>query len=129
MSYDKKQMLEQAEANADELYALFFGYSDVQPIVQRICAHLRTKNLNARYTAILDKILNKNDRIPKLAIVIFAIWLCPELKLGENAQPRRFEPFQKDIHRICMNMLEGRHLSVQDFVTHALTDYLVTPRK
>ena len=129
MNYDEKERIEKRNAEEDELYAAFYGHSDIQPIVQRIYAHLQQYNLEPRYMAVLDNVLQKHDRIPKLALIVFAIWLCPSLELGKNSQPRRFEPFYKNIKAICMNILEGRSLSVQEFVRDALTDYLVTPKE
>ena len=101
MSYDQKQVIEQREADEDELYALFYGYADIQPMVNKICNHMLTLDLNSRYKTIIENVMNKNDRIPKLATIIFAIWLFPELRLGSNAQPRRFEPFERNIQSIC----------------------------
>ena len=129
MNYDEKEMIEKRNAEEDELFAAFYGHSDIQPLVERIHAHLQQFNLEPRYSSVLDKVLNKHDRIPKLALIVFAIWLCPSLELGKNSQPRRFEPFHKNIKEICMNILEGRSLSVQEFVRDALTDYLVTPKE
>ena len=129
MNYDQKDLMEQRNADEDELYAIFYGHRDIQPVVEKICTHLQTLDLGDRYTKIIQDVQHKHDRIPKLAIIIFGIWLCPTLKLGENAQPRRFEPFQKNIQTICMDILEGRALSVQEFVNNALTDYLVTPKE
>ena len=129
MSYDAKEKSEKRNAEEDELFAAFYGHSDIQPLVERICEHLRQCNLEERYLTVLDKVRTKHDRMPKLALIVFAIWLCPSLELGKNSQPRRFEPFQKNIKAICMNILEGRSLSVQEFVRDALTDYLVTPKE
>ena len=128
MSFDAKQLLEQREAEEDELYAIFFGYKDIQPCVEKVCTHLLQHNIEERYRKIIDNVRTKHDRMPKLALILFAIWLCPSLKLGENAQPRRFEPFQLGIQGICMNILKGKFLSLQDFVTNAITDYIVTPK-
>lgn len=129
MSYDDKNAMQQRDAEEDELFAAFYGYSDPQPLAERVCNHLKQLDLEPRYKTVLNQVLTKHDRIPKLAIIVFAIWLCPSLNLGARAQPRRFEPFQKNIKNICMEILEGRALSVQEFVNNALTDYLVTPKQ
>lgn len=128
MSFAEKDLLEQREADEDELYAIFFGHKDIEPMVRRVSDHLATLQLPPRYQDIIQKISQKNDRYPKLAIILFGIWLCPELKLGENAQPRRFEPFQEGLQDICLRMLRGEMLCLQDFVCNALTDYIVTPK-
>ena len=128
MAFDNKHELEQREAQEDELYGIFFGYNDASPLVEKICNHLLQQPLEERYKKIIETVRTRNDRIPKLAIILFAIWLCPELEIGKNAQPRRFEPFQQGIQSICMNILKGKFLSVQEFVTNALTDYVVTPK-
>lgn len=128
MSFAEKDLLEQREAEEDELYAIFFGHKDVQPMVEKICSHLSTLQLPDRYQQIVNKIVEKHDRMPKLAIILFGIWLCPELKIGENAQPRRFEPFEAGIQKMCMKILKGEMLSLQDFVCNTLTDYIVTPK-
>ena len=128
MSFDDKERLEHREAEEDDIYAIFFGYKDIQPTVVKIAAHLRTVLTEQRYLNIVNKVETEHDRLPKLALVIFAIWLCPELKLGENAQPRRFEPFVQGVQKMCMNILEGRMLSLQEFVGNTVTDYIVTPK-
>lgn len=128
MSFDDKERLEQREAEEDDIYAIFFGHDDVQPFVTRIAAHLRTILTEQRYLDIVNKVETEHDRFPKLALVIFAIWLCPELELGKNAQPRRFEPFLQGVQKMCMNILEGRMLSLQEFVGNTVTDYVVTPK-
>ena len=127
MSFDDKERLEHREADEDDIYAIFFGYKDIQPTVVKIAAHLRNVLTEQRYLNIVNKVESEHDRLPKIALVIFAIWLCPELNLGENAQPRRFEPFVKGIQKMCMNILEGRMLSLQEFVGNTVTDYIVTP--
>ena len=128
MSFDDKERLEQREAEEDDIYAIFFGYKDIQPMVVKITAHLRTVLTEQRYLDIVNKVETEHDRLPKLALIIFAIWLCPELNLGANAQPRRFEPFLKGVQKMCMNILEGRMLSLQEFVGNTVTDYIVTPK-
>ena len=128
MSFDRKEILEHNNAKQDELFAAFYGYSDLNHIVDKICNHMHTLNLGERYDAIVENIQTKNKRTPKLAIIVFAIWLFPGLNLGANALPRRFEPFQANIKSICMEILVGKSLSLQEFVQNALTDYLVTPK-
>ena len=128
MSFDEKERLEQREAEEDDIYAIFFGYKDIQPTIVKIASHLRTVLTEQRYLNIVNKVETQHDRIPKLALVIFAIWLCPELKLGEHAQPRRFEPFLQGVQKMFMNILEGRMLSLQEFVGNTITDYIVTPK-
>ena len=128
MSFAEKDLLEQREAEEDELYAIFFGHRDIQPMVEKICNHLKTFQLPKRYEDIVKNVMEKHDRMPKLAIILFAIWLCPELDLGKNAQPRRFEPFESGIQKLCMKVLKGEMLSLQDFVCNTLTDYIVTPK-
>lgn len=128
MSFDEKERLEQREAAEDDIYAIFFGYKDIQPMISKIAVHLRSVLTEPRYLDIVNKVESEHDRLPKLALVIFAIWLCPELKLGANAQPRRFEPFLQGVQKMCMNILEGRMLSLQEFVGNTITDYIVTPK-
>lgn len=128
MSFAEKDLLEQREAEEDELYSVFFGHQDIQPMVDKVCNHLLSVQLSNRYKEVVTKVMEKHDRIPKLAIVLFGIWLCPELNLGKNAQPRRFEPFEAKIQEICMRILKGELLSLQDFVCNTLTDYIVTPK-
>jgi hypothetical protein len=129
MSFDRKEILEHQNAKDDELFAAFYGYSDISYLVDKICNHMYSLNLGERYDTIVSNIQTKNKRTPKLAIIVFAIWLFPNLKLGENALPRRFEPFQENIKSICMELLEGKSLSLQEFVKDALTDYIVTPKQ
>lgn len=128
MSYDEKERLEQREADEDDIYAVFFGYKDIQPMVVKIARYLRTVLTEERYLNVVNRVEKDHDRMPKIALVIFAIWLCPELKLGANAQPRRFEPFVQGVQKMCMNILEGRMLSLQEFVGTTVTDYIVTPK-
>jgi 3-methyladenine DNA glycosylase/8-oxoguanine DNA glycosylase len=128
MAFDQKHELEEREAQEDELYAIFMGYTNADPIVEHICTHLEQQPLEQRYKNVIQKVRQTQKRIPKLAIILFAIWLCPELKIGKSAQPRRFEPFEAGIQAICMNILKGKFLSLQEFVTNAVTDYIVTPK-
>ena len=128
MSFDDKERLEHREAEEDDIYAIFFGYKDIQPTIVKIASHLRSVLSEERYLNIVNKVEVEHDRLPKLALMIFAMWLCPELKLGKDAQPRRFEPFVKGIQKMCMNILEGRMLSLQEFVGNTVTDYIVTPK-
>lgn len=128
MSFDNKEMMEHQNAEDDDLFAAFYGYSDLNPMVEKICSHMYTLKLGERYDRVITDILTKNKRTPKLAIIVFAIWLLPKLNIGKNALPRRFEPFQENIKSICMGILEGRSLSIQEFVNNALTDYIVTPK-
>ena len=128
MAFDKKHELEEREAAEDDLYGIFMGYNNIEPMVEKVCNHFAEQPLEPRYKKIIESVRTTTRRIPKLAIIIFAIWLCPELELGKNAQPRRFEPFETGIQNICMDILKGKFLSVQEFVTNAVTDYIVTPR-
>jgi len=128
MAFNRKHDLEEREAEEDELYGIFMGYKNIDPLVERICNHFSEQALEPRYKKVIENVRNSTHRIPKIAIIIFAIWLCPELELGKNAQPRRFEPFEQGIQGICMDILKGKFLSVQEFVTNAVTDYLVTPK-
>lgn len=128
MAFDQKHELEEREAQEDELYGMFMGYSNLDVLVEKICNHFEQQPLEQRYKKVIKKVRETQHRIPKLAIILFAIWLCPELEIGKKAQPRRFEPFEAGIQAICMNILKGKFLSVQEFVTNAITDYLVTPK-
>jgi len=128
MSFDDKERLEHREASEDDIYAIFFGYKDIQPYVTKVVTHMRQVLTEKRYLDIINKVESGHDRLPKIALIIFAIWLCPELNLGENAQPRRFEPFAQGVQKMCMNILEGRMLSLQEFVGNTVTDYIVTPK-
>ena len=128
MSFNDKERLEQREAEEDELYGIFYGYTDIQPVVVKVYTHLMALGLEERYKQVIQSVLDRHDRVPKLALILFAIWLCPELDLGKDAQPRRFEPFQRGIQRMCMDMLEGKMLSLQEFVGNTVTDYMVTPK-
>jgi len=128
MAFDRKHDLEERESEEDEIYGIFMGYKNVDPLVEQICDHFAQQPLEPRYKKVIEKVRTTTSRIPKLAIILFGIWLCPELELGKNAQPRRFEPFEAGIQVICMNILKGKFLSVQEFVVNAVTDYLVTPK-
>lgn len=128
MAFDKKHALEQREAQEDALYGMFMGYTDLTPLVEKICSHLMQQNLEPRYKKIIEQVRTTKHRVAKLAIILFAIWLCPELEIGKHAQPRRFEPFEAGIQNICMHILKGKFLSVPEFVVNAVTDYLVTPK-
>ena len=128
MAFNRKHELEEREAQEDEIYGMFMGYNDLDAVLDKICNHFAKEPLEPRYKKVIENVRTTSHRIPKLAIILFAIWLCPELDLGKNAQPRRFEPFEQGIQAICMNILKGKFLSVQEFVTNAITDYLVTPK-
>jgi len=117
------------EADEDSLYSLFFGYTDLQPTLLRIKLRIEQLNLGARYNKIVEKTLQTSHRAPKLGLILFAMWLLPDLKLEEGSQPSRSEPFLAGLHAACMNILEGRMLSLQQFVRTTITDYLVNPRR
>ena len=42
MSFDEKERLEQRESEEDDIYAIFFGFKDIQPYVERIRDHLQS---------------------------------------------------------------------------------------
>ena len=128
MSFNEKEAMEQREADEDILYAIFFGHKPLQPYIQKIHQHIMAMPLETRYKDVLDNVFNTHDRMPKIAMILFALWLCPELKLEEGSNPMRSEPFLAKIQRACMQMLEGKHLSLQEFVVHTVTDYIVTPK-
>ena len=128
MAFDQKHEMEEREAQEDELYGMFMGYNDLDPLVEKICIYFEEQPLEPRYKKIIQQVRETQHRMPKLALILFAIWLCPELEIGKAAQPRRFEPFEAGIQTICMNILKGKFLSIQEFVTNSITDYLVTPR-
>lgn len=128
MSFNRKEAMEQREADEDNLYAMFFGHKPLQPHVEKIYQHVINLPLEKRYKDVLDKVFSTHDRMPKLAVILFALWLCPELKLEEGSNPMRYEPFLEKIQRACMHMLEGKHISLQEFVIETVTDYIVTPK-
>ena len=128
MSFSAKEAMHQQEADEDHLYAIFFGHASMQPDIDAIYEHLMKLKLEKRYEDVLIKVQASHNRMPKLAMILFALWLCPELKLEKGSNPMRSEPFLANIQRACMEMLEGKHLSLQDFVTNTLTDYIVTPK-
>jgi hypothetical protein len=128
MSFSAKEAMHQQQADEDHLYAIFFGHASMQPDIEKIYTHLMKLPLEKRYKDVLDKLHTSHNRMPKLAMILFALWLCPELKLEKGSNPAKAEPFLANIQRTCMDMLKGRHLSLQDFVVHTLTDYIVTPK-
>ena len=128
MSFTAKEAMHQREADEDHLYAMFFGHATMQPDIEKIYAHLMKLPLEKRYKDVLNKVRATHNRMPKLAMILFALWLCPELNLEKGSNPMRSEPFVANIQRACMDMLKGKHLSLQDFVVHTLTDYIVTPK-
>ena len=128
MSFTEKETMEQQEADEDLLYAMFFGHKPLQPHIEKIYQHLSAIPLEQRYKDVLDNVLKTHSRMPKICMILFAMWLCPELKLEEGSNPMRYEPFLAKIQRACMGMLEGKHLSLQDFVVDTVTDYIVTPK-
>lgn len=127
--YDKMSLITQREADEDKLYSVFFGHEPIQPMIEKICDYMMSLNLPSRYSTVVEKVRHTNARDPKIAMIMFAMWLCPELNLQEGSQPRRSEPFMENIERICLDLLKGKHLSVQEFVDHAVTDYLTTPKR
>lgn len=123
------EQITQREAEEDKLYSVFFGHEPIQPVIDKICDYLNALNLPPRYNRVVEKVRYTHSRDPKIAIILFALWLCPELKLHEGSQPRRCEPFMEKIERCCVSLLKGLHLSVQEFVDHAVTDYITTPKR
>lgn len=121
-------MITQREAEEDKLYSIFFGHEPLQPVIEKICDHICALQLPRRYSTVVEKVRATNSREPKLAMILFALWLFPELEIEKGSQPRRYEPFMDKIERTCVDLLKGKHLSVQEFVDHAVTDYIVTPK-
>ena len=128
MSFSAKEAMHQQQADEDHLYAIFFGHASMQSDIEKIYAHLMKLPLDKRYKDVLNKVRSSHSRMPKLAMILFALWLCPELKLEKGSNPAQAEPFLANIQCTCMDMLKGRHLSLQEFVVHTLTDYIVTPK-
>jgi len=124
--YDKRQQLRQQQMDDDPLLKVMYGMQDVD--IERILAHVRTYNLTETEQSALDKMQQDSDAAPKLFLLIFAMWLAPELGLTEGALPRRCEPFVKSLPTLCMDMLEGRIVSLQSFVNRAVADYIMGPR-
>jgi len=124
--YDQRQQLRQREMDEDPLLALMYGMRDVD--VDKIAAHVKQYTLTARELATLERVTKDHHPEPRLFLQIFAMWLAPELQLAEGALPRRFEPFEQALQKMCMDMLEGRFLSLQEFVHHSVGEYVMGPR-
>lgn len=124
--YDQRQQLRQREMDEDPLLALMYGMRDVD--MDKIAAHVKKYKLTARELAILERVVKDHHTEPRLFMQMFGMWLAPELNLAEGALPRRFEPFEKALQSMCMGMLEGRFLSLQEFVHHCVGEYVMGPR-
>ena len=126
--YDRKMLMDQREAEEDPIYALFFGSSPIQPVIQRICDYVDTLGLSERFLKIISYVRTTQKRIPKLAFILFVMWLFPEQVVEiSKAQPRRIEPFMDHMETVCLNMLQGKYTNLTTWVGHTITDYLVTP--
>jgi len=103
-----------------------YGTTDVD--MEKIAKHVKKYNLTATERATLERVCKDHRTEPRLFMQMFAMWLAPELNLAEGALPRRFEPFQQALEPMCMDMLEGRIVSLQQFVHHAVGEYVMGPR-
>ena len=110
----------------DQLLKIMYGMEDVD--VGRILEHLKRYELTDTETQALDKLKRDPDPTPKLFLMLFALWLAPELGFKNGALPRRFEPFEKALPKLCMDMLEGRIVTLQAFVNRGVSDYSMGPR-
>ncbi len=124
--YDRRQQLRQRETDEDPLLATMYGTADVD--MDKISNHVKQYNLTATERATLERVCKDHRAEPRLFMQMFAMWLAPELNLAEGALPRRFEPFQQALEPMCMDMLEGRIVSLQQFVHHAVGEYVMGPR-
>lgn len=124
--YDHRQQLRQRETDEDSLLSLMYGVTDVD--IDKIAEHIRTFNLTASERATLDRVCQDHRSEPKLFLLIFGLWLAPHLKLAGEALPRRFEPFQQALETMCTDMLEGRIVSLQEFVHTAVSEYVMGPK-
>jgi hypothetical protein len=124
--YDRRQQLRQRETDEDPLLAIMYGTADVD--MDKIAAHVSTYNLTDTERATLERVRKDHRAEPRLFMQMFAMWLAPQLGLAEGALPRRFEPFQQALGSMCMDMLEGRIVSLQKFVHHAVGEYVMGPR-
>ena len=125
-AYDRRQQLRQREMDEDALLKTLYGMQDVD--MQTIAAHVRTYTLSDTEKAILERAENDHRSEPRLFMLMFALWLAPHLNLAEGALPRRFEPFQQALPNLCMDMLEGRVVSLQQFVRQAAAEYVMGPK-
>lgn len=124
--YDKRQQIRQQQMDDDPLLKVMYGMQDVD--VAGIVAHVKTYNLTVTEQQSLEKVLTDSDAVPRLFLLFFAMWLAPELDLKAGALPRRYEPFEKALPKLCMDMLEGRIVTLQGFVNRAVADYIMGPR-
>lgn len=125
--YDRRQQLRQRETDEDPLLAMMYGVEDVN--MQTIAEHVSKFNLTDTERDTLQRVCNDTRAEPRLFMLFFALWLAPELDLAKGALPRRFEPFQQALKPLCMDMLEGRIVSLQQFVRQTIGDYLMGPRE
>mgnify|MGYP001257813500 FL=1 len=98
--YDRRQQLRQRETDEDPLLALMYGVKDVD--IDKIAEHVNTYNLTDTERATLQRVCQDQRAEPRLFMMIFALWLAPQLNLAEGALPRRFEPFQQALKPLCM---------------------------
>ena len=128
--YDRKMAMDQRETDEDPLYALFMRPEQMNTVIERVTDAVRLKvRLKERFLNILTYVNDTTNRIPKLAFILYTLWLFPELYPElEASQPRRSEPFMKYLERACLEMLQGRSTNLQAWVGNTITDYIVTPR-
>ena len=122
--------MDQREMEEDPLYALFMGHRPINEVLDRVITGIKCRvEMNERFIKILDYTRETTNRIPKLALVLYTLWLFPDLYPElEDAQPRRCEPFMKYLERACLEILQGRCTNLQTWVGNTITDYIVTPR-
>ena len=77
MAFDRKHDLEERESEEDEIYGIFMGYKNVDPLVEQICDHFAQQPLEPRYKKVIEK--RPHDHavaFPNWQSFSLAIWLC-----------------------------------------------------
>ena len=126
--WERSEMQKKFHEGFLQAVALHIYREDADVDMDAIIGHIKTYNLTETELSALTQVEQDSDAVPKLFLMLFAMWLAPELGLTEGALPRRCEPFVKALPTLCMDMLEGRIVTLQSFVNRAVADYIMGPR-
>lgn len=118
--------------NRDILWNLFECKDvNVQTLLNMANEGFSGINIPNHMRDVLKKTCETKDRFPKIAMIIFGIWLVPTIQsyLMDNklVNPRYFVPWIEHLHVECENMLHGRHLTLQSFVLECIANYMMGP--
>ena len=125
----------QREQEEDVLIKIFESHNptELQTLVDMVAKGFEKIEIPDHMKCILTKTCEIDDKFPRVGMVIFGLWLLPNVQeyLMNNGlvNPRRFVPWIQHLQTECENMLHGKHLTLQSFVLECMSNYYMGPRR